>query len=178
MSCSYYSSFQYWCAFPSETSIFNWGGILTSWSCHNILLRLHIYHLQPKCYADGVTVSVMTVLDWQSWLQPMFWRRSTPMPLCCFLSFVRPSPRWQASVSTLLSPTYGVNTVSGVIDLWLVLPTCRCPCPSPTCHFFRRPFFQTSLKRRWGRMPALLPVNHSPYGRTFVIHSSVDCCFQ
>lgn len=48
MSCSYYSSFQYWCAFPSETSIFNWGGILTSWSCHNILLRLHIYHLSAK----------------------------------------------------------------------------------------------------------------------------------
>lgn len=58
------------------------------------------------------------------------WRPSTPMPLCCFLSFVRLSFRWQALVSTVLAPTYPVNSVSSVIGRWLVLPTCRCPCPS------------------------------------------------
>lgn len=139
MSSSYYSSFQYWCGFPSVTSIFMWGRLLKSWSYHNILLGLHMCQLSTKCSADDDAVSVMAIWAWQSWLQRMYVKTLYP-DANVLLSLIRDPFTSVASLRFYSRHSNLQCKISSLMDRWLVLPTYRCPCPSPTCHFSRRPW--------------------------------------
>lgn len=69
------------------------------------------------------------------------------------------SPRWQASVYSLLASALDVNRVLNISERWRSLPTSRCPSlPYPFC---RCPWSEDEV--------VLVPVTCSPYRRIFRI---------
>lgn len=86
----------------------------------------------------------------------------------CFLSIEHDSPWWQASVSSLLAPAYGVNRVFNISDRWWSLPTSRRP--SLSCPFCRCPWSEDKV--------SLVPVASSPYRRIFgILTSGTQCTY-